>query len=208
MLTQSNLYKSAQTLVDIQLSYAQSGRSMSDAALCGAKDFIEWQHYPSKDLVDEASGYEFYYHSHAVDQMPDGEHGHFHVIKRRPGQFHHLIGVALDQQGLPVRLFTTNQWVTGEQLVNSELVIQFLQSFEMNIKGRMAPVTKWLSALIGLFMPEIEMLVQKRDEKIAKLGVELGDLEAALHSKEQHVLTECRIDLMARLSTYLSVVNS
>ena len=104
MLTQSNLYKAAQTLAEIQLRYAQSGRSLSDAALCGAKEFIEWQHYPNNDLVDEASGYEFYYHSHSSDEMPKGEHGHFHVIKRAGESFHHLIGIALDRQGLPVRL--------------------------------------------------------------------------------------------------------
>ena len=208
MLTKSHPYKAAQALAEIQLRYAQSGRSLSDAALCGAKEFIEWQHYPDNDLVDGASGYEFYYHSHSSDEMPKGEHGHFHVIKRAGESFHHLIGVALDRQGLPVRLFTTNQWVTGEQMVSPDAVIQMIGGFEMNIKGRMAPVSNWLAALIELFLPEIEVLVRGRDEKIAQLKLELGGVELALNSKEHHVLTECKIDLMDRLSMHLSVVNS
>lgn len=82
MLTHSNLWLAAQELANIQMRFAEMGRTMNEMALCGAKDFVEWQHYPANDLVDKSSGYEFYYHAHAADEMPAGEHGHFHVIKR------------------------------------------------------------------------------------------------------------------------------
>jgi hypothetical protein len=176
MLTQSNLWLAAQELAKIQMRYAETGRTLNEAALCGAKNFIEWQHYPNNDLVDESSGYEFYYHAHSADEMPHEEHGHFHVIKRGINTFHHLIGIALNQRGLPVRLFTTNQWVTGEDMVESKLAIQSLGEFEMVVKGRMAPIGKWVGALIQLFAVEIEELILERDQKIARLAAENAKL--------------------------------
>ena len=208
MLIQSNLWLAAQELASIQMKYAESGRTLSEAALCGAKAFVEWQHYPANDLVDEVSGYEFYYHAHSADEMPNGEHGHFHVIKRNAKGFHHLIGIALNQKGLPTRLFTTNQWVTGEEIADSTMVVKSIQGFEMVTKGRMALVTKWIGALIQLFATEIEGLILERDQKLAKLVAQQGNRELVLNSKEHHVLTECKIDLMERISDHLLVVNS
>ena len=208
MLTQSNLWLAAQELANIQMRYADTGRTLNEAALGGARDFMEWQHYPNNDLADEQSGYEFYYHAHSADEMPREEHGHFHVIKRESNTFHHLIAIALNQRGLPVRLFTTNQWVTGEEMAESKLAIKSLEEFRMVVKGRMAPVAKWVGALIQLFAVEIDELILGRDQKIAQLAANRGDRELVLNSRKHHVLTECKIDLMERLSEHLLVVNS
>ena len=207
MLAQSKLSLAAQKLANIQMQFAKSGRTLNEAALCGAKDFVEWQHYPSNDLADMNSGYEFYYHAHSANEMPDGEHGHFHVIKRDSQSFHHLVGIALNQKGLPTRLFTTNQWVTGEEMIDSDLVIKSLKSFEMAVKGRMAPVSNWIGALIQLFSTDIEKLIVDRDQKIASIEAEFGGHELVLSSRRHHVLTECKIDLLDRLSEHLLVVN-
>ena len=207
MLIQSTLCLAAQEIASIQTRYAKKGLTLSEVALCGAKEFIEWNHYPANDLVDEVSGYEFYYHAHSADEMLDDEHGHFHVFKRVGDSFHHIIGIALNQQGLPVRLFTTNQWVTGEKFISAELVLSKLRDFDMATKGRMAPVTRWISALTKLFFIEMEMLIINRDLKIAQLENELGSREMALESKNHHVLTECKIDLLDRLSQHLLLVN-
>lgn len=208
MLIQSDLWFAAQELANIQMQYAESGRTLNEAALCGAKDFIEWQHYPINDLVDEVSGYEFYYHAHSTDEMPHGEHGHFHVTKRDTKGFHHLIGIALNPKGLPIRLFTTNQWVTGEEMADSTMAIKSIRKFEMVKKGRMALVSRWVSALITLFSVEIEELILERDQKIAQLVAEMGNRELVMNSRKHDVLTECKIDLMGRLSDHLLVVNS
>ena len=208
MLTQSNRWLAAQELASIQMKYAKSGRTLNEAALCGARDFIEWQHYPNNDLADKQSGYEFYYHAHSADEMPKGEHGHFHVIKRHAKSFHHLVGISLDQKGLPVRLFTTNQWVTGEEMADSNLVMQSVVEFQMDITGRMAPVSKWVGALMQLFQSEIKELIKERDQEITRLVTRLGNRGNVLNSREHHVLSECKIDLMGRLSENLLAVNS
>lgn len=207
MLTQSNQWLAAQELASIQMKYADDGRTLNEAVLCGAKDFVEWQHYPSNDLVDKSTGYEFYYHAHSADDRVPGEHGHFHVIKRENDSFQHLIGIALDQKGLPVRLFTTNQWVTGEEIVEARLVMHAIKGFEMTVMGRMAPVSKWIRAFMRLFYSEIEDLVMKRDKKILQLESSLGSKDLALNARSHHVLTECKIDLISRLSEKLLAVN-
>lgn len=207
MLIQSTLWLAAQEIASIQAHYAKKGLTLCKVALCGAKEFIEWNHYPKNDLVDSVSGYEFYYHAHSAEQMPAGEHGHFHVFKSDGNEFHHLIGIAINQQGLPVRLFTTNQWVTGEKIIAADLVLIALRDFHMATKGRMSPVTRWISAITRIFYPEMEMLIVGRDRKISKLEIELGDLMVALNSKAHHVLTESKIDLLARLSEHLLISN-
>lgn len=207
MLIQSTLCLAAQEIASIQMYYAKKGLTLSEVALCGSREFVEWQHYPNNDLVDVDSGYEFYYHSHSVDEMPEGEHGHFHLFKRTGTEFHHLIGIALNQTGLPVRLFTTNQWVTGETLVKAETVLVELHAFDMAIKGRMSPMARWISALTKLFYIDMEALVLQRDHMIHHLESDLGSLELALNQRSHHVLTEGGIDLIEHLSQHLLLVN-
>jgi hypothetical protein len=108
---------------------------------------------------------------------------------------------------LPVRIFTTNQWVTGELMVDSRVAASALKMFAIAAKGRIAPVSKWLSSFIQLFYMDMEALIIERDLKIAALSRKMGDLDKVLESKEHHVLTECKIDLLERLSQHLSVVN-
>jgi hypothetical protein len=207
VLIQSTLCLAAQEIASIQTRYAKNGLTLSQAALCGAREFIEWNHYPKNDLSDPDSGYEFYYHAHTADEMQDGEHGHFHLFKRNGAEFHHLIGIALNQQGLPVRLFTTNEWVTGEKLISADLVLDELRNFDMATKGRLGPVSRWVTALTKLFFTDMKVLIAERDHKITQLEIGCGDLISALNSREHHVLTESKIDLLDRLSQYLLPAN-
>ena len=210
MLMKSTLCLAAQEIVTIQSRYAANGLSLSNVALCGSKQFSEWEHYPKNDLVDVQSGYEFYYHAHSSNEMPDGEHGHFHLFKRDnqvARQFHHLIAISLDQKGLPVRIFTTNQWVTGEQWLPADQIVTLLQDFDMTVKGRMAPLSRWLTAFTKLFYSDIHELIIGRDLVMAELSSKLGNCEFAYNARDQHVLTEKKIDLLSRLSEHLSIVH-
>ena len=207
MHMQANLSSAARDLASVQIAYANRGITLSELALCGAKEFLEWQHYPNNDLVDADSGYEFYYHAHSSDETPKGEHGHFHLFKRstkNPKKFHHLIGVALDLKGLPVRIFTTNQWVTGESLLDASTVLRLLKNFNVSTRGRMSPLAKWINAFTKLFYVEMEKLIVERDQVIAKLVEKMESRSVALESKNHHVLTQCKIDLMQGLSKHLS----
>ena len=48
----------------------------------------------------------------------------------------------------------------------------------------------------------------ERDQEITRLVTRLGNRGNVLNSREHHVLSECKIDLMGRLSENLLAVNS
>ena len=155
----------ARQLMAVQASYASSGTPLCQAALCGARDFVEWAHYPANDCTDAHSGFEFYYHAHTRDEMSADEHGHFHVFRRdanKAGKFFHVIGISLDAKGLPIKLFTTNTWVTGESMVTADRVANAAQQFGVQAHGRVAPIARWLTALMQLYAAEIAELARLR----------------------------------------------
>lgn len=206
---QSDDVMAAQELAAIQLHYANKGLTLSQAALCGSPSFVEWQHYPRNDLADVASGYEFYYHAHSAQETPPDEHGHFHVFRRDlldQSRFTHLIGISLDRTGLPVRIFTTNQWVTGEQFQWADRVLEDVRQFHLETKGRMAPIARWLDAFMRLFLDDIEQIVLARDLRLASLSEKM-DIAKVLELREHHVLTQCNINLLDRLQMHLSAAN-
>ena len=78
----------------------------------------------------------------------------------------HLIAVAVDTTGNPVRLFTTNRWVTGETWYRAEDVIRMLDRFTLDAAEPQSLVNSWLSAVVRLYQPEIAMLLRERDRTV------------------------------------------
>lgn len=187
--------QAAAEVLAVQWHYASRGRSLAAAALAGARRFVEWQHYPRDDHVDAASGARFYYHAHPADQRAPGEHGHFHVFVPAPGDpgaISHLVGLSLDAQGLPLRLFTTNRWVTGDAWRDAEALAAQLPRLALRAKGPLAPVGRWLTAMVHLYDDVIADLLRERDRVLAG-----GD--AALEDRTQHVVSARSLDLPGRL---------
>jgi hypothetical protein len=78
----------------------------------------------------------------------------------------HLIAIAVDAAGEPVRLFTTNRWVTGETWYRSDDVIRMLDRFALDAAKPTSLVNDWLGAIVRLYQPEIAMLLRKRDDAV------------------------------------------
>jgi len=78
----------------------------------------------------------------------------------------HLIAIAVDTAGAPVRLFTTNRWVTGETWYRADDVIRMLDRFTLDTAEPASLVNDWLGAIVRLYQPEIAMLLRKRDEAV------------------------------------------
>lgn len=200
------LERASLTLMQIQSGYANKGITLAQAALAGSHDFVAWNHYPAHDYVDSDSGYEFYYHAHDQHDMPESEHGHFHLFYRnptRPNRFIHLISIALNTKGLPVRLFTTNEWVTGESMVDAKQVLGAINRFTIRAQGRLAPIAKWLKAILTIYSDEIAQLITKRDKWIAEKLAKGSNRSFLLNNRKHHVLSECSIDLIQKL-TFIS----
>lgn len=78
----------------------------------------------------------------------------------------HLVAIAVDAAGEPVRLFTTNRWVTGETWYRADDVIRMLDRFALDAAEPAGSVNAWLTAMVRLYQPEIGMLLRKRDEAV------------------------------------------
>ena len=78
----------------------------------------------------------------------------------------HLVAIAIDGYGEPIRLFTTNRWVTGETWYRADDVIRMLDCFQVRGAGPSALLDRWLGAMVGLFKPEITVLLRNRDETV------------------------------------------
>jgi len=80
----------------------------------------------------------------------------------------HLVALALDAHGEPVRLFTTNRWVTGETWYRAEDVIRMLDRFQVSGEGSTELLNRWLTAMVQLFQPEIAVLLRHRDRAVTE----------------------------------------
>lgn len=155
--------------------------------LKGQGEFFEWDHYPAGDVYDWDSHAQYYYHAHPPENRANlwgAEHGHFHTFLRPKGMpegarpaalpdytppkepddaLTHFVAVAMNNAGFPVRLFTTNRWVTGEVWYPAETVIDLLDRFDIDMALPSWPVNIWLTNMLRLFRPQIEVLLRRRD---------------------------------------------
>ena len=79
----------------------------------------------------------------------------------------HLVALSVDGRGEPLRLFTTNRWVTGETWYRADDVIRMLDRFQVAGVGPSAVLDRWLGAMAALFKPEITVLLRNRDKAVA-----------------------------------------
>ena len=182
---------------------ARSGRGVLADLLARAEGFAEWEHYPPRDALDARSGYRFYYHAHAAQQRVRGEHGHFHVFAprrpRRAGEadYAHLFGLSVDARGMPLRVFTTNRWVTAEHWQDAAWTLRALRRLDLS-HARPRRVAHWLEHMTRLFAPQIEAVVLERDRRVAE-RTRRRPREQVLEDRRSHILSQCAADLARQL---------
>jgi hypothetical protein len=110
----------------------------------------------------------------------------------------HLVALAIDQRGEPIRLFTTNRWVTGETWYRAEDVIGMLGRFRLPSESSTALLNRWISALVSLFQPEIAALLRQRDKTI--VGRRFRWRTNVLEDARLEITSSLDIDLDARLA--------
>lgn len=180
------LSKAGDDVLEALRVIGKAGSNSVDRVIKPYGTFYEMDHYPPGDVYDDESKSQYYYHCHRPET---GEHGHFHTFIRSAGipkkmkrfpykgkvkiptggdAICHLAAISMDAQGLPVELFTTNQWVTGETFYTAKDTIKLLKKFEIDHVYPCLGTNQWLTAMLRLFRPQIEQLLIKRDVKILK----------------------------------------
>lgn len=173
------------------------------------REVVEFEHYPPDDVVDIRGGSQFYYHAH---RKGDREHGHLHLFWHatasgqrrylRPGKSRwtrtaptHLFAVSLDARGLPVGLFTVNQWVTDGHWFDAATTLSFVDRFALDTVSGHEKSCRWLTGFVRFYRPLIEALLVKRDQRLARWS----DLAQALADHRLEVLSLTPIDWAADL---------
>jgi hypothetical protein len=176
--------EAAREASEVQRILTKTGDTIVGEILRGQGTFFEWRHYPPGDVYDAEFHAQYYYHAHPEAERRSGEHGHFHTFLRPMGMpdgvrpaplpdyarpadpnddLSHLVAIAMDRDGTPLSLFTTNRWVTGETWYRAEDVIAMIANFRIDHARPSWPVNRWISAIFALFRPEIEHLLRERD---------------------------------------------
>ncbi|MBL4908325.1 MAG: hypothetical protein JKX94_12795 [Sneathiella sp.] len=194
---------------------AKSSDNIIGEVIKGHGTFYEMDHYPPGDIFDPESHSQYYYHSHR-----GGEHGHFHTFIRSDGmletikpikdQSHqdfmderdddltHLIGISMDAKGFPLKLFTTNRWVTAENWYTAEDVISLIDQFEIDLVPPSWPVNVWMTGFIQLFKPVIKTLILERDETIAAWAEKYPERDV-FEDRELEITSAATLDVEAYL---------
>ncbi len=205
----ARLLDAAAELERCQRALAKAGLNTVGELLKGHDGFYEMNHYPDGDVHDHDSHAQYYYHAHREGA---GEHGHFHTFLRGPaiassrqppakGEWPpgeaaivHLVGVSMDAWGAPIGLFACNRWVTDETWYPSPMLKTLLPLFRVDHAYPCWATNLWLTALLQLFGPHIEALLEHRDQVIARWS-ERHPGEDALEDRRLEITGQLRIDV-------------
>jgi hypothetical protein len=165
----------------------KAGINLVGEVLRGQGEFVELEHYPRDDVFDNQTHAQYYYHTHRDGEL---EHGHFHLFLRAGGMppgcrpldypqesdawpagdeaLGHLVAISMDGWGFPIGLFCTNRWVTAEAWYPAEQMIAMLDRFAIDHAFPNWAVNRWLTAMLRLYRPQVELLIRQRDEVVAE----------------------------------------
>lgn len=214
-------------VVDCHRVLAKTGDNIVGELLRDQGTFFEWDHYPKGDLYDPETHAQFYYHAHP-QELREGEHGHFHTFLRPLGMppgvrpapvpglvlpenandaLSHLVAISMDPRGLPIRLFTTNRWVTGEVWYTADDVRAMLDRFEIDLAHPSWPVNRWIGAMVRLFRPQIGALIDARDAAVAAWSAAHPDRDV-YEDREFEITSALDIDIDEQIAAVTATLDA
>ncbi len=188
--------------------------------------FEEWAHYPAGDVHDHTQGAIWFYHAHSAEEgeiRPWNEHGHFHLFlytehfpegvkpvalpedpDLNKGGLVHLVAVSFNHQALPIRIFTTNRWVSDEWMYSAETIMPLLERFVIH-QNEYSLTSRWLIALLKLYRPQVEWALKARDHMIENRQ-EVG--QSFFENEEIEVLSAVNFDLATQIDEIEAALNA
>ncbi|MGE3280062.1 MAG: hypothetical protein AB7O13_03505 [Alphaproteobacteria bacterium] len=107
----------------------------------------------------------------------------------------HLVAISMHPAGLPIRLFTTNRWVTGETWYGAADVWAMLDYFVIDHTRPSWALNRWISAMFRLFKPQIVELVRARDRTIAAWRSKTSGPASVYDDRSLEVTSAVAIDI-------------
>jgi hypothetical protein len=112
----------------------------------------------------------------------------------------HLVAVAMDPTGAPLRFFTTNRWVTGETWYPAADLARMLDRFTLSEDGPSPLLNRWIVALIALYKPQLADLVAQRDAAVMDWRRRRRAKVHVLEDQRLEVISTLPIDLEAQMA--------
>jgi hypothetical protein len=148
-----------------------------------------------------------YYHVHPEPYLRPGEHGHFHLFvansqDQSETTWCHVAGLSMDQQGQPLHWFTVNNWVTGGAWLDADSLGEAIKTALTNDPANRSLLEQWLAGMLGLYLPELLVVLQERDAVLAAQSTGRSQPEV-LQDRAIYELSTLPINLLDRLQTRL-----
>ena len=199
-------------LMDASMRMHEQGVPLMRRVVPADQEIRLWSHYPENDVVNGDLGCRYFYHCHPEEEREFGEHGHFHIFlskaamakshaplipapksKAKRADVVHIAALSVDTNGLPVRWFTVNRWVTDEWLYPAPGIIALLPQFNLAGSNGDPLVNDWITAMVQLSRPHIADLLTQRD-------IELALRDPSGEDRASEILSLSAIDLETLLS--------
>lgn len=186
--------------------------------------FCAMKHYPKGDRIDYVNGGQYLYHCHR-ENLETEEHGHFHCFIRKAGlpksvkpmnlpdkakymdcMMTHLVAIAVNRVGQPIRLFTVNRWVGHDTWFEAEKMQRFIKRFKVRPEKeleRWSLMDLWVESIVHAFAPQVAWLQEVRDIEMARLIKEQPD-NYIYEDKKVEELSSIEISLEAQVNWLMS----
>lgn len=203
----ARLLRYAQQVLEAQQQMTtKRGKNILHYTLEKKRRHVSMNHYPKGDRIDHDTGAQYFYHCHRED-YDTAEHGHFHcflrykhipkTIKPTPlsdwdknmdNPMTHLVAIAMNCYGHPVRLFSVNRWISYEVWYDAKHTSRLLKQFKMTKQDSdyWQVLDRWVEGMLHLYAPQIQWVNNSRDLAIAHHQ----SIYPNSHSYEDHQLEE------------------
>lgn len=194
------------------------GKTILHYTLNGEPIHEHMSHYPPGDRIDHTTGAQYFYHCDRENQEEE-EHGHFHCflrhkqipkhIKPTPlsdwdkyidNPMTHLVAIAMNRFGQPMRLFSVNRWVTSEIWYDARHTSNFIRRYKMtkDDSAYWQILDQWVESMLRLFSPQIEWLNHQRD-KVINSHITKNPKINPFNDPSIEVLTDIKIDVTQQI---------
>jgi hypothetical protein len=112
----------------------------------------------------------------------------------------HLVAIAMDATGAPLRFFTTNRWVTGETWYPAADTARMLDHFALGEAGPSPLLNRWIVALVALYKPLLADLLLQRDAAVMDWRRRRRAKIHVLEDQRLEVTSTLAIDLEAQMA--------
>lgn len=212
----SKLLRYAQQLLEAQQQMiTPEGRNIIHYTLGNNSRHQHMDHYPKGDRIDYDTGAQYFYHCHR-ENFETEEHGHFHCFLRykyiskkiRPtplpdwdknsdNPMTHIVAIAMNRYGEPIRLFSINRWISNEIWYDAKHTLSFIKKFKMkkNDSSYWQILDRWIEGMIHLFAPQIQWINKVRDMTISHYKTIYAD---------DNIYEDPRLDLLSEIPINLN----